>query len=325
MPITIDVLLPTYNPNPQYLKEAIECVLKQTYPHFQLFIHDDASPRVDTEAIVRPYLSDPRIRFQRSTKNLGIGGNWNACLKQTKNPIVQYMFQDDLWEPEYLQTAVQVFEERLDVGLVAIEHEYRMEGVCASSSMYQEIVTMKHSVLTQQYYVGTEFLSLWLEMGLHPNFIGEPSFVMLRRSLMENVGTFLEDMPQNLDSEYWIRCLLQTNWYYVRRSLGAFRVHSAGTSAVNQRDGKGLFDRFRCFENLIALLPPGGVKVIALRAQRKALDGMIEKFFMRLQSQASVKVGGNGSRLIAFACKHPLLIIQSLLRCGYRKWIKKNI
>lgn len=324
MPTIIDVLLPTYNPHPSHLVAAINAVLKQTYPHFQLLIHDDASSKADTESIVRPYLADSRITFKRSPKNLGIGGNWNACWRYTKNPIVQYMFQDDLWEPKYLETALRVLEEQPDIGLVAIEHEYKIEGRAASAPLYQDLAAFKHGFLAKQKYCGREFLQQWLELGLHPNLIGEPSFVMLRRSVMEQVGTFLEDMPQNLDSEYWMRCLLTTNWYYLRQSLGAFRVHDAGTSAVNQREGKGLFDRFRCFENLLALLPAGELKNCAKRAQQRALDSMVEKFFTRLQQQSTVNVGGNRSRLIAFACKNPLLLLGSLIRCGWRKLRRKD-
>jgi hypothetical protein len=94
-----------------------------------------------------------------------------------------------------------------------------------------------------------------MEKGLRPNFIGEPSFVMLRRSLMESVGKFREDMPQGLDTEYWLRCLLRADWYFERTSLGMFRVHGQAASARNDREGLGLYDRLGFYDTLLHLLP----------------------------------------------------------------------
>ena len=100
MPTIVDVLIPTYNPGAEHLRVALDALKAQTYTEWQAFIHDE-SDAVDVEVIVRPYLEDPRFQFMRSPKRLGIGGNWNACLTHTKNPVVAYLFHDDEWVPEY--------------------------------------------------------------------------------------------------------------------------------------------------------------------------------------------------------------------------------
>ncbi len=97
----VDVLIPTYNPNPEHLREALDGLLKQTFTQWRALIRDDAS-QVDVRSMIEDYRDDPRITFQHSDEQLGIGGNWNECFEQTCAPLVAYLFQDDYWEPIYL-------------------------------------------------------------------------------------------------------------------------------------------------------------------------------------------------------------------------------
>src|SRR5262245_42416416 len=97
---TISVCLPTHGPNPAHLRAAIDSVRAQTFTDWELIIHD-ASDGTAVEEIVAPHLGDPRIRFHRSSTRLGIGGNWNACIRMGSAPLVAFLFQDDLWHPDY--------------------------------------------------------------------------------------------------------------------------------------------------------------------------------------------------------------------------------
>lgn len=67
----ISVLFPTYNTKEEYLREAIESVLAQTFSDFEFIIVDDCSPDANVEKVVKSY-TDPRIRFYRNERNLGI-------------------------------------------------------------------------------------------------------------------------------------------------------------------------------------------------------------------------------------------------------------
>src|SRR3989339_1808239 len=80
------VLMPPYEPHPQQLAEALDSLLAQTEPRWSLLIHDDASKK-NVKSMIAHYLEDPRITFARSEKNLGIGGNWNACFFQAEAGI----------------------------------------------------------------------------------------------------------------------------------------------------------------------------------------------------------------------------------------------
>ena len=319
----VSILMPTYEPNPQHLAEALESLLAQTESRWTLFIHDDAS-KSDVLGMLKTYLTDPRIRFERSAKNLGIGGNWNACVERAKSPYVQFLFQDDLWGPTHLTKALKVLSENESVGFVSLEHLYQYEGGVPVDA-YERLRNFRKENVKPGLHEGEEFLLWWIRQELHPNVIGEPPFVMFRKSLLEEVGPFNEEMPQFLDVEYWVRCLRKSDWYYVREDIGAFRVHPAAASARNAASGAGIYDRFTCFEQLIASLPKGTMKKEAVAARNRALSSMAWKFFDRLKNRRAVGgKGGGGGVLKKFCLKHPLLTARAVLRAPW-SGPKKNM
>lgn len=307
----VDVLIPTYNPRPEHLTEALRSLLAQSCPDWTALVHDDCSS-VDVRAIVAPFLSDTRIRFVRSDVRLGIGGNWNACVKQTSAPFVAYLFQDDVWAPSYLAEAMNVLETNAAVGFVSLEHMYTIEGEMTTAPLYEAVRDFRDQHVKAGLHSGTALLTWWIERELTPNIVGEPSFVVIRREAMEKMGPFLNDMPQFLDVEYWTRLLLAYDWYFLRGNFGAFRVHVKGASAVNQETGQGLFDRLRCFELLIATLSRED-RPIAVLARGKALKAMVTKFRRRVGSGKKVSAQGSGE-LKKFCMRHPILILKAIVQ-----------
>jgi hypothetical protein len=125
-------------------------------------------------------------------------------------------------------------------------------------------------------------------------------------------------MPQSLDNEYWIRCLRLTNWYYLKESLGAFRVHAASASAMNDASGAGLADRLRIYQNLLRELPRGSIlRREAEQSVKRALSQMIRRFLERRREGKSTAMRGGGSQaILRFALTHPWLTVASL---GHRR------
>jgi glycosyltransferase involved in cell wall biosynthesis len=306
----ITVCMPTYEPQPHLLKAAIECVLAQTETRWTLFIHDDAS-QSDVRAIVEPYLKDSRIRFARSEKRLGIGGNWNACMQTVETPYVQYLFQDDLWDKDYVASGVKILEQHPKVGFVSLEHEYLFDGTITDHTGYDALLAFKQENISEGEHEGRAFLDWWVARGLHPNVIGEPSFVCMRTSATKAAGLFLEDMPQFLDAEYWTRLLLVSDWYAIKESHGAFLVHSSGASTQNEKLGRGLFDRLRSMEMVMNRLE-GSSRAIARKAIAAQLADMMQKYVNRRKAGKTINPEGSGTAK-QFLIKHPILAFRGLL------------
>ena len=60
-----------------------------------------------------------------------------------------------------------------------------------------------------------------------------------------------------LDVEFWVRLLLFTDWYYLPRELGMFRVHRKGTTFQNYESGVSMQDYFLTLEKVSQLFPHG--------------------------------------------------------------------
>jgi len=306
----IDVLIPTYRPKEAHLTEAIKSLHEQSFTNWQALIHDDHTDDSEAESIVQPFLSDKRVKFERSSHRLGIGGNWNACVAKTQSEFVAFLFQDDLWEPHYLESAVKILQSNPSVGFVSMEHTYLPEGGQSLGPIYGSVVDFRKKNVTPGLHRGKDILRFWADQKLTPNFIGEPSFVVIRREMLNRAGKFLEDMPQFLDSEMWLRLLQHTDWFNLTGNYGAFRVHPEAASARNEANGAGITDRLRCFDRLISSLS-GDDRKHATQARNAAIGGMVRKFFQR--RKAGKAVGGGSGAMKSIVLRHPILIGRAVL------------
>ncbi|HEY4331811.1 MAG TPA: glycosyltransferase [Ilumatobacteraceae bacterium] len=93
-----------YHSNPDFLRQAIDSVLAQTTPAWDLVIVDDAGPH-DARAMVEA-IGDPRIRYVRNAANLGLAENWNECLRLTNAPLVTILHADDRLRPGYASAVI---------------------------------------------------------------------------------------------------------------------------------------------------------------------------------------------------------------------------
>src|SRR4029078_349231 len=90
----VSILIPTYDYG-RYLPEAIESVLEQDYPNFEVLISDDASRDDSAKVIARYAAKDPRIRAHIQPANLGMVENWNWCLREARGEYIKFLFGDD--------------------------------------------------------------------------------------------------------------------------------------------------------------------------------------------------------------------------------------
>lgn len=118
----ISVLFPTYNTKEEYLREAIESVLAQTFSDFEFIIVDDCSPDANVEKVVKSY-TDPRIRFYRNERNLGISQARNKLIDLASGEYLAVMDHDDVSLPERFEKEAAYLDAHPDVGLVSCQAE----------------------------------------------------------------------------------------------------------------------------------------------------------------------------------------------------------
>lgn len=108
----VSIGMPTYyrEYKGNYIKEALDSLIGQTYRNFELIISDNASEhRAD---ICREYAEkDKRIKYVRQEKNIGEMRNYNFVLDQAKGEYFMWACDDDIWDSHYVEECVKKLEE----------------------------------------------------------------------------------------------------------------------------------------------------------------------------------------------------------------------
>jgi glycosyltransferase involved in cell wall biosynthesis len=112
----VSIGLPVFN-GENYLEEALDSILAQTYSDFELIISDNASTD-RTEEICRAYTArDKRIRYFRNGTNLGAAKNFNRVFELSSGEYFKWATHDDLCAPEYLERCVEILDREPDIVL----------------------------------------------------------------------------------------------------------------------------------------------------------------------------------------------------------------
>lgn len=114
---TISVGLPVFN-GENFVREAIESILSQTYSDFELVISDNASTD-STQSICEEYQQkDKRVRYFRSDENRGASWNFNNTFKLSRGEFFKWAAHDDVLLPRYLEETLRFLKENPDAVLV---------------------------------------------------------------------------------------------------------------------------------------------------------------------------------------------------------------
>ena len=105
--------------------EAIQSVLDQTYPHFEIIVVDDASP--DRTADVVREFSDPCLRYIRHERNRGAVAARYTGVRASTGDIIAFLDQDDLFHPMKLETHVSFLEKHPEID-VSYNSRFEMRG-----------------------------------------------------------------------------------------------------------------------------------------------------------------------------------------------------
>lgn len=101
----ITVITPTYKRH-QYLKNAVESVLAQTFTDFEHIIVDDnpadSEERKLTEEVMREF-TDPRVHYLQNEKNMGGAAARNVGIFKAKGEYIAFLDDDDMYLPDRLE------------------------------------------------------------------------------------------------------------------------------------------------------------------------------------------------------------------------------
>lgn len=213
----VSIVLPVYN-CPHYVGQAIESMLAQTWPHFELIIIDDGSTDHTPEVLQR--YCDPRIRLVRQT-NRGLAATLNRGIELTRGRYIARQDQDDFSLAERLAKQVAHLDARPSCALVGTWAEIRREDALTG----------------RQHRHPADNASLQYELLLNNPFVH--SSVMIRRAALDRVGAYTIDPARQPPEDYelWSRIAREYEVSNVPEVLHVYREIQGSMS----RDGPSPF------------------------------------------------------------------------------------
>jgi glycosyltransferase involved in cell wall biosynthesis len=114
----VTIGLPTFNRR-SYVERALQSALAQSYPRVEVVVSDNHSDDATMEYLEG--VPDQRLTILRQEQNLGMMGNWNACLEAATGDFFLLLSDDDYLHPDAIDEMVRAFdrtETENSIGLV---------------------------------------------------------------------------------------------------------------------------------------------------------------------------------------------------------------
>lgn len=107
----VSVIMPCYNME-SYVADSIASVQRQTYPHWELLIVDDASTDGTVETVKKLAEQDEKIHFVVKNEHSGIADTRNQCIQMAQGRFLAFLDADDIWHPEKIETQLRFMSDR---------------------------------------------------------------------------------------------------------------------------------------------------------------------------------------------------------------------
>jgi glycosyltransferase involved in cell wall biosynthesis len=209
----ISVVMSVYNAA-EFLREAVDSILNQTFSDFEFIIIDDKSTD-DSLKILKSYI-DPRIILVINDKNIGLTKNLNEGIKLAKGEFIARMDADDISLPQRFEKQVIFLDTNPHISLSGTQViELGLNTVSKFPITSEEI---KFSFL-------------------HTNSIAHPTVLFRKNDFVKFSLIYDENYLTAQDYELWTRAISILNFSNLEEPLLKLRIHAnqiSKTKSINQ-------------------------------------------------------------------------------------------
>ena len=207
----ISVILPVYNTPEPFLRAAIDSVINQIYPHWELCIADDASTELHVQEILEDYLEqDPRIKAVFRPENGHISQNSNSALKLAGGEFIALLDHDDALRPEALYEVAFLLNQHPEADMIYTDED-KIDEFDQRHDPFFKPDWCPDSFLTRMYTC---------HLGIY------------RRSLVNQIGGFRMGYEGSQDYDLVLRLTEATDQiFHIPKVLYHWRVHHLSTAS----------------------------------------------------------------------------------------------
>lgn len=241
----VSVIIPTFNRGHK-VPRAISSVLYQSFTDYEIIVVDDGSDDKTVDYLAQfhhhlTHLSHP--------KNLGVSAARNTGIRASRSPLIAFLDSDDYWLPGKLSVQTEFFFKNTEAAVCQTEEIWIRKG---------QRVNPRKRHLKPSGDIFEPSLKLCLV---------SPSAVMVKRSVLNEVGLFDEGLPACEDYDLWLRISCRYPVYLIEERLVV--KEGGGQDQLSFRY-KGM-DRFR-IEALVKLIKSSVLNERQLKAALEELS-----------------------------------------------------
>lgn len=216
--VEVSVVIPVYN-SEGFIIEAIDSMREQSFKDHEIIVIDDGSTD-GTANIVKRYYKKVKYIYQQ---NRGIASARNRGIKEAKGKYIAFLDADDVSERNRLEIQVNALKRNKDAGLVY-----------SSLSFINEKGDEISDIHRSEQYDSETFLGKMFAR----NITVSASAVMAKKSLIDKLEGFDENIPLSEDYDLWLRMAKISSVVYIDVPLVRYRRHPNNMSM--NRDGNKL-------------------------------------------------------------------------------------
>lgn len=208
----VSILIPVYNGS-NYLKEAIDSAIAQTYKNIEIIIVNDGSnDKGATEKIAKSYGN--KIKYY-SKENGGVATALNYGIKKMTGDYFSWLSHDDMYYPYKIEKQVNFLKATKDKKIVLYSnYALLIEGRITPVINHHEMLVRKKKYSLLRGAVNGITL-------------------MIPKSIIDEMGFFKENLRCTQDYDYWIRIQKKYDFVHMEDILSVTRIHGKQDSIVS--------------------------------------------------------------------------------------------
>jgi glycosyltransferase involved in cell wall biosynthesis len=225
----VSVIIRTYN-RKLYLVEALESVRHQTCKDYEIIVVDDGSTD-GTRELLESMDDITLVKQSRS----GIVKTLNKGLRVAKGDYIAILDDDDLWESNFLEKCLDIFDKHPEAAIVYSDYNYFYDN--DKDKFFHVRKQIAHDNL---------FESL-----IHANFIACQATV-IKRNVFDVTGLFDENLVSHEEWDMWLRmAIVGLEFKHVSEPLVKIRKHPSGITTNKLTMFRGALSVLEKHKNLM--------------------------------------------------------------------------